>query len=616
MAKTTQNSWHSRGLFFTPLRKELMYSLILFVVMALSLSACGIIAPTETSLLAQSTPDLTQLVTIELTIQADTSVPFNTVGQVINFTYTIKNTGLTAVSADLPTDITITGATATCPAITAVGNLDTLFDPNETIVCTSSYSITQADLDKGSVTNIATANVHGIISNQATTTVATVPALGLKLTKTASPETYDRVGLVITYSYVITNSGTSTLGPTQFTVSDTGISTPINCGNADTTLASNATVNCSATYTVTQADMDAGSVSTSATASGGGAGPSQPAAATIKKSAVAQPVPGSFTAGTTVQHTVVDGEWLWQIARCYGADPTKVVQANTQLPNPAVIEVGTIVTVPNIGSVGKIYAPLPCVGTHTVQAGDTWNSIAQKYNADPLVLQMVNANTLTVGAVIKVPLNSASAGGVIPTTGSTDTCVDLTRSLRLAGLNASTTHFNVCGTLDASGNMKIKTIKVSQRPEDVPTGALSQDITLPSSIETATPVNDPNSLIVGDMNYDGNDDFRIVRLLPGGPNIPYVYYLFDPATRQFVYNGEYGKIKSPEFPGNSQIVSQWRKGADNWGIDTYTITNNIPRLIQREEWVAINATQATHTVTVFNADGTSQVTVNETVPIP
>jgi hypothetical protein len=107
---------------------------------------------------------------------------------------------------------------------------------------------------------------------------------------------------------------------------------------------------------------------------------------------------------------VVDGEWLWQIARCYGADPAGTLRANLQLPNPGYLSPGITVTVPNIGSAGRIYGP-PCVGPHTVQTGDTWESIAQKYNADVTVLKMVNKNILTVGQVIKVPLNSA--GGVL-----------------------------------------------------------------------------------------------------------------------------------------------------------------------------------------------------------
>jgi LysM repeat protein len=603
--------------------KKIIRSLTFSVLISLVLSSCGFgsaATATEAPLFAvQSTAPVSQLAVIELTVQPDTSIPLNTVGQVVKYNYTIKNIGTSGVAAGLPTDITITGATAvTCPAVTTVGNLDVVLDPTptEAIVCTSSYSLTQADLDKGSVTTNVTAIVSGISSSPVTNTVPTVSSV-LKLTKTANPATYEHIGEAITYNYVITNSGATPLGPGQFVVTDTGVPTPINCGDAALTLAPGATATCSGTHTVTQADVDAASFATDAVASGGGVGQSAPASATVTKKIVAQtnPSAANLTVGSTIKYQVVAGDWLWQIARCYGADPNKVIEANTQIADPAQISPNTTVTVPNIGSVGKIYGP-PCVGTHTVQSGDTWNSIALKYNADLTVLQMVNTSSLANGTVLKVPLNSA---GVDTPTGVTGYCVDVTRPVKLANLNANTTHFNFCGMPDTAtpGNMKIATVKVYQRPEDVPTGAFSQDITLPAGITTSTAINNATSLIVGDMNYDGNDDFRIVEFLPAGPNIPYLYYLYDQTTKTFVYNESYRKITSPEFPGNGEIRSQWRESAAKWGIDTYIITNNTPILTKRETWEAIaNTTNATHQITVFNADGTSTMTVNETIPMP
>ena len=44
-----------------------------------------------------------------------------------------------------------------------------------------------------------------------------------------------------------------------------------------------------------------------------------PSGATATPLAVAPlPAPGVLTPGTTIQHTVIRGEWLLQIARCYG----------------------------------------------------------------------------------------------------------------------------------------------------------------------------------------------------------------------------------------------------------------------------------------------------------
>ena len=62
-------------------------------------------------------------------------------------------------------------AAVTCPAVDTVGNNDDLLDPGETLTCTATYTVTQADLDGGSVTNKATASADGTDSNLATTTV-------------------------------------------------------------------------------------------------------------------------------------------------------------------------------------------------------------------------------------------------------------------------------------------------------------------------------------------------------------------------------------------------------------------------------------------------------------
>lgn len=384
---------------------RLIRSLALSGIIMLVLASCNMNSLTSAQnplLVTQSTPSLPQLAKIDLAVQADTSLPFNTVGQPIKYTYDIKNTGSTILPAGAPGQVAVTGATVNCPDVNTVGNHDTNLDPNEKITCSSSYSITQADLDKGSVTNVTTATVSGILSNTATTTVQFKV---LTLTTTANPLNYNQVGQQITYTYVIKNSGSVNMGPAQFTVSDSLLgAAPINCGDANTSLAPNATVTCTAKYTITQADLNSTTVSNIATASGGGAGQSQSASTTINKTAVAQNNPSNLPPGTTIQHTVSAGEWLWQIARCYGADPNKVVQANPQLANPAQITPNTTVTVPNIGSAGTIYGP-PCVVIYTVQSGDTWASIAQQYNADLVVMQRVNSNTLS-GQII-VPRNSA-----------------------------------------------------------------------------------------------------------------------------------------------------------------------------------------------------------------
>jgi LysM repeat protein len=265
------------------------------------------------------------------------------------------------------------------------------------------------------VTTISTASVGGFASDPVTTTVTFAALPTLQLTKTASPLTYNQVGQSITFTFVIQNISAAAIGPTQFTITDNRLGAPINCGAA-TTLAPQQTISCSGTYIITQNDLSASSIVNSATASGGGTNVSAPATTTVTLSST----PPGLSRGATIQHRVVKGEWMIQIARCYGASFIAMRSANRQIADPDVIDPDILLTVPNIGSNGTIYGP-PCVGFHTVQSGETWSSIAQRYNADPAVLQAANRKGMAVGTVLKIPLNSAGSTSSIPVSGPTPT---------------------------------------------------------------------------------------------------------------------------------------------------------------------------------------------------
>lgn len=380
-------------------------ALSLGIIIALLLSACTLFNDTPTvngQPVIQASPQPTPALGLGMTVSYDTLIPYNAVDQAINFSYLVTNIS----GAPVPGPVTVTDdrVAVTCPEVTTVGNLDNNLDGDEAVTCIGTYHITQLDLNAAAVTNIATASASGNSSLAVSTTVTLEQSRALTLTKTADPLAYNSANQAITYNYVITNSGNVTLGPVQFTVNDDKIGTALNCGGDATILNPNGTVTCSATYTTTAADLTTGSVTNSASATNGTT-TSNTVTATVNRGTSSNP--SNLQPGTTIQHQVVAGEWLWQIARCYGADPKQVVLANPQLTNPALIPPGITVTVPNIGAGGRtIYGP-PCVGSHTVQSGETWNSIAQLYNADVLVLQDVNPGTLSPGRVLKVPLNSA-----------------------------------------------------------------------------------------------------------------------------------------------------------------------------------------------------------------
>jgi hypothetical protein len=108
-----------------------------------------------------------------------------------------------------------------------------------------------------------------------TTTIPLVPALAL--TKTADVENFSGAGQLITYTYVIRNSGNVAIGPVQFTVDDDKINggEPFSCGPAATTLAVNETVTCTAVYTTVTGDIETSVVNTAFAAAGQVVSPNQ-----------------------------------------------------------------------------------------------------------------------------------------------------------------------------------------------------------------------------------------------------------------------------------------------------------------------------------------------------
>ena len=142
-----------------------------------------------------------------------TETSYNAVGQIIHYTLVATNTGnvtLTNVKIADPKLGTLDFGSATPPVI---------LRPGESLTATGTHTVTLADLEAGKFDNTATAT--GKFGNQdlSVTASASVPAdqtAALSLTKNAAPTTYDAVGQVITYTYVLKNTGNVTLtGPSR-----------------------------------------------------------------------------------------------------------------------------------------------------------------------------------------------------------------------------------------------------------------------------------------------------------------------------------------------------------------------------------------------------------------
>ncbi|MET8067555.1 collagen-binding domain-containing protein, partial [Micromonospora sp. NPDC005313] len=192
------------------------------------------------------------------------------VGQQVPYFFEVVNTGgvrLTDVSVlDVQTPPSSNAGLGpiTCPA--------TVLDPGASITCTATYTVTQADLDNGGVTDTATArgfpagSQTPILSEPDSLTIpADQPEAGISVVKSSTTVAITRVGQEVSYRYEAVNTGGVTL--TGVTINDTLLPpasrsnlTAITCGpgdvpNGSVTLAPGESVECRATYTVPAADF-------------------------------------------------------------------------------------------------------------------------------------------------------------------------------------------------------------------------------------------------------------------------------------------------------------------------------------------------------------------------
>ncbi|QNE34310.1 DUF11 domain-containing protein [Leifsonia shinshuensis] len=195
------------------------------------------------------------------------------VGETIVYTFSATNDG----------SQTLTGVTIDDP----LPGLSTLqyvwpgpagvLQPGETVTATAAYAITQADIDRGHVANTALATGTpptgpAVTAPPASTDTPLHVAAALALTKSADASQLGdpaAVGESIAYTFSATNTGSVTL--TDVAIDDPlpGLSTlQYVWPNAAGTLVAGETVKATATYAITQADIDRGHVANTALATG------------------------------------------------------------------------------------------------------------------------------------------------------------------------------------------------------------------------------------------------------------------------------------------------------------------------------------------------------------
>lgn len=105
-------------------------------------------------------------------------------------------------------------------------------------------------------------------------------------------------------------------------------------------------------------------------------------------------------------------------------------------------------------------------------------------------------------------------------------------------------------------------------------------------IKNAGFVSDTTSVLdFDDVNFDGLKDLVVFAHDGGsGPNFGNNYYIFNPKTKQFVYNETMSDLTQPEVNSKTKTVNAaWRNGAANHGSETYKWIKNKLTMVESYE---------------------------------
>ena len=357
-------------------------------------------------------------------------------GDTISYAFTVTNTGNTTLTNIEVTDpkATVTGTTIASLASGA----------SDTTSYTASYTLLQADIDAGTFTNTATATGDGAGTDDVTDTDSDTQTLArtgsLTLIKTASdPADSDSngvdVGDVITYTYVTTNSGNVTLtnvvvAETQADFTGTGtLPSPLyasggsdqDSDSATDDLAVGESVTWTATYALTQADINAGFVENQAKATGSSPGNTGDAtdlsdddgtndSDKTKKSY--SPVSNQTLAKVVTSKTGTAGAYAVGDVVTYTITQTNT--GNVTLNNVVITDdkVTKSTTSGETGSCTSVAPSATCilVGTYTItqtekDAGTFKNTASVKSTEIPTALE--TSNTITLASNAKPTLSKA-----------------------------------------------------------------------------------------------------------------------------------------------------------------------------------------------------------------
>ena len=450
-------------------------------------------------------------------VKASPTVNYSAVGNTISYTYTVTNTGNTtltnvsvtdnpvspATGSSIPQCVNLTSPSDPCSGAT-VGSLA----PSQVAHFTATYAVSQLDLNNGSVSDTSTANGTGpsgaVTAGSNEVTVPAVQTNTLSVLKASPTVNYSAVGNTISYTYTVTNTGNTTL--TNVSVTDnpvspaTGSSIPqcVNltspsdpCSGATVgSLAPSQVAHFTATYAVSQLDLNNGSVSDTSTANG--TGPS--GAVTAGSNEVTVPAVQTNTlsvlkASPTVNYSAVGNT----ISYTYTVTNT----GNTTLTNVSVTDNPVSpATGSSIPQCVNLTSPSdPC-------SGATVGSLAPSQVAHFTATYAVSQLDLNNGSVSDTSTANGTGPSGAVTAGSNEVTVPAVQTNTLSVLKASpTVNYSAVGntisytyTVTNTGNTTLTNVSVTDNPVSPATGS-----SIPQCVNLTSPSDPCSGATVGSL---------------------------------------------------------------------------------------------------------------------
>ena len=415
-------------------------------------------------------------------------------GQTVTYTFAVTNNGTVALSNVGVTDVPVLTTGPTCtgltnPTATCSGTTVPSLAPGQVATFSGTYTVTTANFTAGSFSDTATASgtPPGAGSPITATATATVNTAKITLTKAANPTTVTAAGQTVTYTFTVTNTGTvalSNVGVTDVPVlttgpTCTGLTNPTaTCsGTTVPSLAAGQVATFSGTYTVTQANMDAGSFTDTGTASGTPPGTGTPITATSSATVNATPAPA--------------------ISVTKSANPTYVTAAGQTVTYTfAVTNTGTV-TLANVGisDVPALDATATCTGltNPTATCSGTTTTLAPGQVATFSGTYTVTTANFTAGSFS----DTATASGTPPGAGSPITAtatatvntakITLTKTPNPTTVTAAGQTVTYTFTVTNNGTVALSNVGVTDVPV-LTTGPTCTGLTNPTATCSGTTV--------------------------------------------------------------------------------------------------------------------------------